>query len=117
MRKNEAYSMLKNRKGQTLELTTGTVISVMIFIFIVFAVLFGISSLNPGGFFTAGSANQNSTNQLISNMTTGIGNFSQQIPTAFTILGVVLILGFIGLLIFIVRRFAGNVGSGGGGSL
>lgn len=104
------------RKGQTLDLVTTTVISLMIFVFVVFAVLFGISSLNPGSFFAAGSANQNATNQLVSNTTTGIANFGNQIPTAFIVLGVVFILGFIGLLLLIVRRFAGQA-SGGAGSL
>ena len=40
------------KKAQTLDLVTGTIIGLVVLIFIVFAVLFGLSSLNPSGFFS-----------------------------------------------------------------
>ena len=116
MKSFEALGMRKihrmNKKGQALDLTSSFIVGLLIFIVTVFAILFGIAQLNPGSFFAAGSANQNATNQLTSNTTTGIANFSQQIPTVFTVLGVVLILGVVGLLLLIVRRFAGGGGTG-----
>lgn len=109
--------LLKNRKGQTLNLVGGFVIGIMVLIFMIFAVLYGISTLNPGSFFAAGSANQNATNQLTSNLTTGIASFSNFIPTVLIILGVVLALSGIVLLILFVRRMQDASGGGSGGGL
>lgn len=105
--------MPKNKKGQTLELIGGTIIGFMVIIFLVFAVLFGISSLNPGSFFTSGSADQNATNALTGNLTSGVGAFAGYIPEVLTVLAVVVILSAIALLILYVRRMQGSAGSGG----
>lgn len=91
---------------------TSIVVGIMIFIFVVFAVLYGISTLNPSSFFTASSAEANATSQLQKNLTSGIENFGAKIPTAFTVLAVVFILGFIGLLIYTVYRFTAGGGKG-----
>lgn len=115
--KREAQRRTMNSKGQVIDTATTVAVSFFVFILIVFVILYGISALNPGSFFTAGSSEQNATNTLRSNFTTGIANFSQQIPPAMTILGVVLILGFLGLLVFIVLRFRNQGVGGGGGAL
>lgn len=99
-----------NKRGQIIDSVTNIVLGIVVLIFIVFAVLYGIATLNPGSFFSAGSASQNTTNQAVSNFTTGIGNFFNTLPAAFSILGVVLILGFITLLIVIVYRFRNSAG-------
>ena len=101
-------SILKNKKGQTMNIVTGTVLALMVFIFMVFAVLFGISALNPSSFFSTGSAEANATAKLVANTTTGIGNFSEYIPKVFTVLAVVLVLSAIVLLILYVRRMQGG---------
>jgi len=102
-----------NKKGQTLELIGGTIVGFMVLIFMIFAVLYGITALNPGAFFSAGSANQNATNQLTSNLTTGVGNFGNYIPVIITVLSVVLVLAGIAVLILYVRRMQ-STGTAGG---
>lgn len=103
-----------NKKGQTLDLIGGTVVSFMVLIFIIFAVLFGISALNPTSFFTAGSNEANSTSQLQANLTTGVGQFGKYIPTVFLVLGVVLVMSAIVILILYIRRTQGATGTSGG---
>ena len=97
-----------NNRGQAIEVTGKTMIALLVLVVTVVAVLLALSALNPGSFFTSGSAERNNTIALQANTTQLVGNFSQQIPVLGTILGIVLILGFIGLLIFIVRRFASS---------
>lgn len=103
------------KRGQTLNIITGTVIGLMILIFMIFAVLFGISTLNPAGFFTANSAEYNATQSLTANMTSGVAKFGGYIPTIMTILAVVLCIAGIVLLVFYVRRMQGAGGSSTGG--
>ena len=103
-----------NNKGQAINIVTGTVVAVILLILIVFALLFGVSSLNPGSFFTASSAEQNATNQLLQNTTVGIAQFSNQIPAAMKLLGVVLIFGALAIVIAFVLRFRQQAGGGGG---
>lgn len=102
------------KKGQVLSAVQGTVMGIMVLIFLVFAVLFAIAKLNPSSFFTAGSSDANATANLQANLTSGVSQFSAYIPTVFIVLGVVLILAAIAILIVYVVRMRG---AGGGGSL
>jgi hypothetical protein len=104
---------IKNKKGQTLDLISGTVIGFLVLIFIIFAVLFGVSALKPSTFFTAGSSEANATNSLQANLTSGVAQFGGYIPTVMIVLAVVLVMSAIVLLILYVRR---TQGAGGGGS-
>lgn len=107
---------MKNKKGQgTVNLVSGTVVGFMVLIFIIFAVLFGISSLNPTSFFAASSADANATANLQNNLTSGISSFAQRIPTVLIVLGVVMALAAILILVVFVRRMQGAGGGGGGG--
>ncbi len=99
-------------RGQILSNVTGVVTGLALLIFVVFAFLYGLSALNPGTFFTAGSASQNATNQAVANYTTGIATFFNQVPTAMNILGVVLILAFVGILLSVVMRYRDSAGAG-----
>lgn len=107
--------MPKNKKGQIVNTTSGTVLGIMVLIFIIFAVLFGIATLNPSSFFTANSAEANATSHLTANTTEGVSQFGAQIPNVFKILAVVLVLGGIVLLVFYIRRMqqVGGAGSSG----
>lgn len=91
-------------KGQTLNLATGTVMGVMIFIFMVFAVLFAISTLNPAGFFTAASSEANATGDLTKNLTAGVSKFGSYIPTIMTVIAVVVVLAAIVILVAYVKN-------------
>lgn len=106
---------MKNKKGQILELIGGTVIAFMILIFVIFAVLYGISTLNPSSFFTAGSVNANATSSLTGNLTSGVAQFGSYIPTVLIVLGVVLVLSVIALLILYVRKMQEHSGGSSGG--
>ena len=106
--------MFKNKKGQTLNIITGTIIGFMILIFMIFAVLFGIAKLNPSSFFTAGGADALAMTNLQQNLTSGVGQFGGYIPTIFVVLAVVLVLSAIVLLVLYVRRMQDGTGSGGG---
>ena len=109
-----------NNKGEISEIINGVggaVFAFMFLIFVVFAVLYGISALNPGSFFTANSAEQNATNDMTRNLTSGISQFSGKIPTIFLVLGIILILGGLVILIAYVSRMRSVGGAGSGGSL
>lgn len=104
-----------NKKGQVINATSSTVLGIMVLIFLIFAVLYGIATLNPASFFTAGSSDANATTALQQNLTSGISSFAGQIPTVFKVLAVVLALGAILILIIYVRRM--QVGGGVAGGL
>lgn len=110
------YSHMKKR-GQVIELVGGTVMGLLGLIFLIFAVLYAISVLNPAGFFPASSASANATLALQNNLTTGVSNFSNFTVTIFSILGVVLVLAGILVLILYVRRMQQGAGNGGIGGL
>lgn len=103
------------KKGQVIELVGGTIMGLLALIFLIFAVLYAISVLNPSGFFPAGSGSANTTAALQNNLTTGIANFSNFTVVIFSILGVVLVLAGILVLILYVRRMqfgtGGNIGA------
>lgn len=101
-----------NKKGQIVNTISSTAMSIMMLIFIIFAVLFGIATLNPSSFFTANSAEANSTGYLTGNLTQGVGSFGSSIPTLFKVLGVVVVLGAIALLILYLRRMQQVGGTG-----
>lgn len=104
---------IKNKRGQIVSTISGTVLSIMVLIFIIFAVLFGIATLNPGAFFTANSAEANATSALTANLTQGVSQFGGQLPNLFKILAVVLVLGGIVLLVLYIRRMQAVGGSSG----
>lgn len=106
----------KNKRGQIVSTISGTTLSIMVLIFIIFAVLFGIATLNPSSFFTADSAEANATGQLTGNLTSGVSALGGQLPNIFKILAVVLVLGGIVLLVLYIRRMQ-QVGGGGGAGL
>ena len=97
-------SILSNKKGQMsgsnpLGLVIGLVVGICFLIFIYFALQFGITILNPSGFFAVGSASANSTNDIQNNLTNGVSLFAGYLPTIFKIIALVVILGFLGLMI------------------
>jgi uncharacterized protein with PQ loop repeat len=106
--------ILKNKRGQTLNIISATIIGFVVLIFLIFAVLFGISALNPSSFFTAGSTEAIAVGNLTTNLTKGVGDFGTYIPTIMKVLAIVLVLSAIVLLIFYVRRMQGAGGGSAG---
>ena len=113
MQISKVMKRIMNKKGQSIDLATGAVVSLVVMLFIVFALLFGVASLNPSGFFTAGSNSANATIALQDNTTRVISNFSQQLPVLGTILGVVLLLSVLGILIMVILRYRNNTQGAG----
>ena len=104
-----------NKTGQTLNIVNGTVVGFMVLVFLLFAILFGVSSLNPSSFFTSGSAEANATSRLQANLTEGADTFGGYIPTIMKVLAVVLVMAAIVLLIIYIQRTRQASGGGQGG--
>ena len=100
----------KNKKGQGLIMGLVTGIAGLVIAVIISFVI--VSTLNDASLLTAGSAEQNSTDNLIANYTKGIDNVSSKIPTVLLIAAVVLILGVLVILWVQYKRM--NIGGGGG---
>jgi beta-lactamase regulating signal transducer with metallopeptidase domain len=101
---------LTNKKGQmgggnVLAPVIGLIMGIVLLIFLVFAVFFGISTLNPAGFFGVTTSEYNSTMNIQKNLTAGVDTFTSYLPTMFKVLAIVAILGFIGMLIAAVVAF------------
>lgn len=107
--------LTRDKKGQIVSTISGTVMSLMVLIFIIFAVLFGIATLNPSSFFTTGTSEANATSDLTANLTEGASSFGAQIPNVMKILAVVLVLGGIVLLVLYIRRMQQVSGGSGAG--
>lgn len=100
---------MNNKRGQMgglIGLPGAVVIGLLILVVIVIAMFLAFNSLTGSGIFAAGSQSYNDTLNITETTTTGVKAFWQNVPTVFTILGVVLILGALGLLIVLVIGWA-----------
>ena len=102
--------MLKNRKGQ---LAAGTIVGIVSLIITTIIIFVVISQLTGANLLTANSAEDLAVDGMAGNLTSGVDQISSKIPTFFTIIAAVLILGFVVLL---WRQFQGS-GLASGGSL
>lgn len=62
------------------------------------------------GYYTSNKG----VNEVTNNVTVGIGNFFTNIPTIFTILGIVALIGAIVMIIYFVTKLGGREHGGGG---
>ena len=111
------YDLARRRmakKGQVIELVSGTVLGILGLVLVIFVVLFALSALNPASFFTSGSASANATTNLQNNVTFGVGQFGQYIPTVMLVLGVVFVLAGLLILVLYIRRMQMGGSSAGG---
>lgn len=93
-----------------LDTVKSVLIALLMLAVIAIAVFLALSSLQSAGIFTTKSASDNATTYIISNITEGSGNFFKQIPTIFTLLGVVVLILIIAIVIVAVSRFSGGRG-------
>jgi len=106
--------MLKSKKAQVQGVITpivGGIIGLVILVILGFVI---ISTLNGANLLTSGSNEQNATNQMISNFTTGINNVSNKLPTILLVAAVVLLLG---VLVYLWANFKRMQGIGGSSEL
>lgn len=101
------------KKGQVVNSTIATIVAIVVGIFVIFALFFGISSLNPTSFFSTGSAEANSTQALQTNTTQLASNFSQRLPQVGTMFGIALIIAVLLIVVLYVMRMK-SASSGGG---
>lgn len=99
-----------NKRGQTVGIQTVTALAIGIFILVLVAIgiFAGAASIKDSSIFTTGSLEKNNSDMLLNNLTEATTEFGANFSTFFSILAVVLIVGFIGLLIFVVTRFRGS---------
>lgn len=103
--------MMKNKKGQTGGgLITGLVFGVASLVIGVIIAFVIVSTLTGANLLTADSAEDNATDRLSANFTSGVDNVSSKIPTVLLVAAIVLILGVLALLVATWQRM--RIGGG-----
>ena len=105
--------MLQQKKGQAGGLITGLVFGVASLIIGVIIAFVIVSTLTGAGLLTSASAEDNATDRLVGNFTSGVDSVSGKIPTVLLVAAIVLILGVLALLVGVWQR----MGMGGGGGI
>ena len=90
--------------GDLINGTGGLIISVVL-------ILVVLSTLLGANLLTSGSAEDNATDRLVANFTSGIDNVSAKIPTILLVAAVVILFGV--LVILVARAKAMTAGQGG----
>jgi len=104
--------MLQQKKGQAGGLITGLVFGVASLIIGVIIAFVIVSTLTGAGLLTSASAEDNATDRLVGNFTSGVDSVSGKIPTVLLVAAIVLILGVLALLVGVWQRM--RMGGGGG---
>jgi len=101
-----------NKKAQTNTggLITGLVFGIASLVIGVIIAFVIVSTLSGADLLTSGSAEDNATDRLVSNFTSGVDNVSSKIPTVLLIAAIVLILGVLVLLVGAWQRM--RIGGG-----
>jgi len=101
---------LKDKKGQTGGLITGLVFGIASLVIGVIIAFVIVSTLTGADLLTAGSAEDNATDNLAGNFSEGVDNVSDKIPTVLLVAAIVLILGVLVLLVGTWQRM--RIGGG-----
>ena len=104
--------MLQQKKGQAGGLITGLIFGVASLIIGVIIAFVIVSTLTGAGLLTSASAEDNATDRLVGNFTSGVDSVSGKIPTVLLVAAIVLILGVLALLVGVWQRM--RMGGGGG---
>jgi len=100
-----------NKKGQTQGLVTSLIFGIAALVIGVIIAFVIVSTLNSSNLLTTNSAEDNATDQLISNFTAGVGNVSAKIPTVLLVAAIVLILGVLAVLVGVWQKMRMGGGS------
>jgi len=103
--------MQMNKKAQTGGLITGLVFGVASLIIGVIIAFVIISTITGSNILTANTAEDNATDRLVGNFTSGIDNVSGKIPTVLLVAAIVLILGVLAVLVGVWQRMRMGGGS------
>ncbi len=103
--------MMENKKGQMGGgLITGLVFGVASLVIGVIIAFVIVSTLTGANLLTSGSEEDNATDRLSGNFTSGVDNVSSKIPTVLLVAAIVLILGVLALLVATWQRM--RIGGG-----
>lgn len=103
--------MFKNKKGQ---LATNTIFGIIALVFGVVVGFVMIAQLLGANLLTAGSNEALSAGNLSANLTSGVNTLALKIPTFFTIIAAVILIGFV---LILWRLYQSSRLNSGGGSL
>lgn len=103
---------MRNKKGQLAGNLIGGIIGLVFLIVIGFVM---VAQLLGANLLTAGSSEAQSAGNLSNNLTSGVNTLASKVPTFFTIVSAVLILGFV--LILWRQYQASKLTSGSSGAL
>lgn len=103
-------TVLKNKKGQAVSLGLVTSIAIGLFILamVMIAIIAGGSRITNSNLMGTDATAGNQSDWILSNISDAGAGFFENSETFFAILAIVIILGFIGLMIFVVTRFRGS---------
>ena len=100
-------NLFKDKKGILgLDTVKSVIISLLVLAVISIASFLALTSLQNANIFPAGSISANQTSNIIANITTGTAVFFTNVPTFFTLLGVVVLILIIAIVIVAVTRFS-----------
>ena len=103
-----------NKKGAYgIDVVSNVMMSLFILVLLAVAVFAGISAINNSSIFTSGSAEKNDTAMITGNLTSATTSFFSNSGTFFSILAVVIIMIFLGLMIASVVMFSRGRKEGG----
>lgn len=88
-----------HKKAQTGGLITGLIFGVASLVIGVIIAFVIVSTLTGAGILTSASAEDNATDRLVGNFTSGVDKVSQYIPTVLLVAAIVLILGVLAILV------------------
>jgi cell division protein FtsX len=96
-----------NKKGAYgIEVVQTVLMSLFVLALFAIAIFAGASALNNSSLFTAGSQAKNDTTSILNNLTSGTTSFFSNIPTFMSILVIVVIFIFLGLMIGAITYLA-----------
>lgn len=101
-----------HKKAQTGGLITGLIFGVTSLVIGVIIAFVIVSTLTGSGILTSASTEDNATDRLVGNFTSGIDKVSGYIPTVLLVASIVLILGVLAILVGIWTRM--RMGGSGG---
>lgn len=100
---------IENKKGQLgLDTVKAVMIAFLVLAVIGVAIILATVSLRDSNIFTAGTQEQNDTNDIVANISDGLTDFFGNTTTIFAILVVVVIILAISIIIVAVSRFGGT---------
>lgn len=100
-----------NKKAQTGGLITSLVFGVASLVIGVIIAFVIVSTLTGAGLLTENGAEDNATDRLAGNFTTGVDNVSGKIPTVLLVAAIVLILGVLAILVGVWQKMRMGGGS------